>query len=127
MHERVLEERKAAPRAVLALLLSVCCVGTRAAGAPTIRDPAHGERLYATHCVTCHTTKMHWREKKLASDWTSLRTQVQRWQGLAGLEWSRSDIEDVTRYLNVLYYHYAIPADQGRAPDAAPGLSAPAG
>ncbi len=29
----------------------------------------HDELLYSTHCITCHTTIVHWREKTLAADW----------------------------------------------------------
>ncbi len=35
-----------------------------------------GELLYSTHCVTCHTTQVHWRGNKQAYDWDSLKFQV---------------------------------------------------
>lgn len=65
-----------------------------------------GELLYSTYCIACHTTKIHWRDKKLAEDWISLNAQVRRWQGIGGVKWSDGDIAEVARHLNVLYYHY---------------------
>lgn len=72
-------------------------------------DPARGELLYSTHCIACHGARMHWRDKKRATDWQSLQSEIQRWQGVSGLGWSREDIADVARYLNTLYYHYPAP------------------
>ena len=65
-----------------------------------------GELLYSTHCVACHTTQMHWRTDKQAFDWDSLKFQVRRWQGNAGLGWNEADIAEVSRYLNETIYHY---------------------
>ena len=65
-----------------------------------------GELLYSTHCVACHTTQMHWRNVKQAFDWDSLKFQVRRWQGNAGLAWNEADIAEVSRYLNETIYHY---------------------
>ena len=65
-----------------------------------------GQLLYDTHCVTCHTTQMHWREARRARDWDSLEAQVRRWQGNASLQWSDADIRDVTRHLNDTIYHF---------------------
>ncbi len=75
-------------------------------GAPFAHAQSRGELLYSTHCISCHTSEMHWRDKKVATDWTSLKFQVRRWQGNAGLAWRESDIEDVTRYLNESIYRY---------------------
>jgi mono/diheme cytochrome c family protein len=76
------------------------------AEAQPIRDITRGELLYSTHCIACHTTQVHWREKKLVTNWTSLQLEVRRWQGVSKLGWSNEDIEEVARYLNVTYYHY---------------------
>lgn len=70
-------------------------------------DALRGEQLYTTHCVYCHTSQVHWREKKIAKDWASLITQVRRWQSNAGLGWSEDEILEVGRYLNHRYYHFA--------------------
>ncbi|WP_040851926.1 c-type cytochrome [Nitrosospira lacus] len=79
------------------------------ADAPPLRDATRGELLYSTHCITCHSAKVHWRDKKLVTDWTSLRAEVRRWQEVSGLGWGDDDITEVARHLNALYYHYPKP------------------
>ena len=74
-------------------------------------DRSRGELLYTTHCVSCHTAQIHWRDKRLAKDWTSLKAQVRRWQSNVGLNWNDDDIVEVARRLNALYYHYPQTAD----------------
>ena len=64
-----------------------------------------GELLYTTHCVACHSAQVHWRDKKLVTDWTSLKAQVQRWQQVSSLGWSSADVVEVARYLNDTVYH----------------------
>ena len=65
-----------------------------------------GELLYSTHCNACHTSEVHWRKQKLATDWSSLKAQVRRWQANIGLVWSEEEITDVARYLNAAYYDF---------------------
>ena len=72
---------------------------------------SRGELLYTTHCISCHTTEMHWRDKRSASDWPTLKAQVRRWQDAASLAWGDGDILDVTRYLNETIYHFEQTAD----------------
>ena len=80
--------------------------------------PARGELLYSRHCIACHTTEMHWRNNKQAYDWNSLKEQVRRWQGNAGLMWEEADIVEVSRYLNDTIYRY--PRTDGRASRVGP-------
>jgi len=77
------------------------------ADAPPLRDATRGELLYSTHCIACHSSEVHWRDKKLVSDRASLQAEVSRWQGLSGLGWNDDDIAEVARYLNAL--HSAMP------------------
>ncbi len=67
---------------------------------------ARGKLLYTTHCISCHSVEIHWRAKKLVSDWSALKAQVSRWQKSAGLGWSEDDVEQVGAYLNATYYHF---------------------
>jgi mono/diheme cytochrome c family protein len=73
---------------------------------------SRGQLLYGTHCIQCHTTQMHWREQRLARDWGTLKAQVQRFQGIAGLDWSDSDVNAVAHYLNDTIYRF--PESQAR-------------
>ena len=74
-----------------------------------MRDAQRGELLYSTHCIACHSTKMHWRDKKLATDWATLQSEVRRWQKLSGLGWDDDDVAQVAEYLNTLHYHFPAP------------------
>jgi mono/diheme cytochrome c family protein len=69
-----------------------------------------GALLYDTHCVACHTTEAHWRDKRQAADWQGVVAQVRIWQANAKLNWSEGDIEAVSVYLNRRHYHYPPPA-----------------
>jgi len=84
------------------LLASVCTK----AHADTEGERSRGELLYSTHCIACHTSHVHWREQRLATDWASLKYQVNRWQSNTGLGWNAEDIDAVSTYLNALYYHF---------------------
>jgi mono/diheme cytochrome c family protein len=71
--------------------------------------PSRGELLYTTHCIACHTAQVHWRDARRATDWSSLRGQVQRWQAVAQLGWSEADVTEVARYPNETIYRFAMP------------------
>lgn len=73
---------------------------------------SRGELLYQTHCIECHTTQMHWRDKKQANDWVSLKAQVSRWQATALLGWSDADIVEVANHLNERFYRFDKPTDR---------------
>jgi hypothetical protein len=86
-----------------------CCLSV----APIAVAQTRGELLYAIHCDSCHSTEVHWRDKSAASEWSSLRDQVHRWQDAASLAWSENDILEVARFLNDRHYHFEVPAEQG--------------
>ena len=73
--------------------------------------PSRGQLLYTTHCIKCHTTQMHWRQDRGAHDWGSLKGQVRRWQGNAGLGWNEADITEVARHLNDTIYRHPQTSD----------------
>jgi hypothetical protein len=70
---------------------------------------SRGALLYETHCGACHSEQMHWRAKRLAQDWKSLRALVDQWQGNARLAWTAEDIDAVTRHLNDTIYRHPAP------------------
>ena len=90
---------------LIAVLL--CLSGQLSAAEPLApRDMSRGELLYSTHCIACHTSQVHWREQRLATNWDTLRAQVTRWQSVSTLGWSAQDIDAVSRYLNAQHYRY---------------------
>ena len=76
------------------------------AGAAGAQPVDRGRLLYETHCIECHTTQMHWRAQRAASDWTALRAQVTRWQASLQLQWTASEIDAVAGYLNDTIYRH---------------------
>lgn len=90
----------------LIFALSLCC-GMASSAYARAPDESRGELLYSTHCNTCHSLQIHWREQKLATDWKSLKAQVNRWQAYAKLGWREEDIADVALYLNTRYYKFS--------------------
>lgn len=98
--------------ALLAALAVLAGTTGGAALAQAVTPPTRGELLYATHCIECHSTQMHWRDRREARDWDSLKAQVRRWQANASLGWSDDDIVAVARYLNDTIYRYPQTSDR---------------
>jgi len=92
------------PAAILCMASLLASASLNAHSEPSVKGN-RGEMLYDTHCIACHTTEVHWREKRLVTDWTSLMAQVRRWQGNSGLNWNEEDVTAVSEYLNRLYYN----------------------
>ena len=44
----------------------IACAGAASVAAQPAPD--RGTLLYETHCITCHTEQVHWRERRLATD-----------------------------------------------------------
>lgn len=93
----------------IVIVFFILCGNPASAEAPLMRDATRGELLYTTHCIACHDVQIHWRDRKVVTDWAGLQTEVRRWQIISRLGWSEGDVVDVTRYLNTLYYHYPSP------------------
>ena len=82
------------------------------AAQPASRDEeSRGRLLYATHCIACHNAQVHWRSKRVAIDWATLKAQVRKWQSAGGLAWSDAEIVEVARYLNALHYRFDTGGD----------------
>src|SRR5574338_705145 len=58
----------------MVLLLLVSFANLADADVREGREATRGELLYSTHCIACHSAQVHWREKKLATDWATLRS-----------------------------------------------------
>lgn len=107
--------------AVLAVLGSSLAMAVGAAGGAAregagsaVQPASRGELLYEAHCVECHTAQVHWRERRQARDWATLKAEVIRWQRDARLGWSDADVDAVTQHLNQSIYHFAAPQAQAR-------------
>jgi mono/diheme cytochrome c family protein len=65
-----------------------------------------GELLYNARCVGCHTESVHNRAARKALTIVGIKSQVKRWNAFLEGAWGEREINDVTTYLNDLYYHY---------------------
>lgn len=103
------------------LVLAVLAGSGVAAHAQAVPAQSRGQMLYETHCISCHTTQVHWRNDRQAQDWESIKANVRRWQGNTGLQWGEADIAEVARHLNDTIYHYPQTQDRvSRASSPAP-------
>jgi len=86
-------------------------------------DAPRGRLLYETHCIACHTTQAHWRDKHIVRSWADLLYQVTRMEKNAGQDWSSVEIRDVAAYLNELFYKMPCPEQGCEGPEASTGGS----
>jgi mono/diheme cytochrome c family protein len=94
-------------RPLLNSLLLVLAMATSAGThAQTTPPPSRGQLLSGTHCVTCHTQQVHWRQARAVRSWNDPIAQVKRWQGVANLACTQDDINQVARYLNDTIYRF---------------------
>jgi len=105
--------------AASALLLVPLHTGSQAQPPAPLQIPAQsappasrGELLYRNHCIACHLTSVHWRDRRLVTDFASLIAQVGRWEQNTGLGWSSEEILDVVQYLNATIYRFPNQAPQ---------------
>ncbi len=87
------------------------------AASGTVLAQSRGELLYATHCSFCHTTQVHWRDKRAATDWATLRAQVDRWQSAEALAWNEATVVEVANFLNDTIYRFEpVPGSRSLLP-----------
>lgn len=92
---------------LVVLALAACARAPLATDAPTA-NAERGRLLYDTACSACHTTQPHWRENRVVHSWDDLVAQVQRWQGVAGQNWSAAEVNDVASFLNDRFYRFPL-------------------
>lgn len=73
--------------------------------APLIQ-PDRGRMLYENHCLTCHESVVHIRERQRAGSFAEVTSWVVRWASGLELDWRAEEIQDVVRYLNRRFYNY---------------------
>lgn len=66
---------------------------------------SRGKLLYENHCLGCHESVVHVRERRQVKSLTELQAQVARWSAYQNLRWNKEDVGEVVRYLNERHYH----------------------
>ena len=85
-------------KSIVSLLLAACAFGAQA------QDLQRGKLLYETHCATCHTEKLHGRDRTVVKSMADLRDQVVRWSKQAKRSFTLDELEDIALYLNASHY-----------------------
>ena len=86
---------------VLAGLLALSALTTFAEPPP---DMERGKLLYENECTECHESQVHIRKNHKARSLGDIQWQAIRWSREKKLEWSGSDVNDVSWFLYKQYY-----------------------
>ena len=73
---------------------------------PKMPGNSRGQLLYENHCIVCHESRAHIREKRKSRSVADIEKWVFRWAQHLKLEWSRAEINDVIQYLNQHFYQF---------------------
>jgi len=108
---RKLANNEASRRAIMSRAASLLAVfGLLVSSLSAIAaDPVRGKTLYETRCVVCHNTNVHQSTSRKATSFSGVRAQVARWSGQLGTSWDPGDVDDISVYLNDLYYKLPCP------------------
>jgi mono/diheme cytochrome c family protein len=71
------------------------------------QEVPRGELLYTTYCASCHTERLHEREKSKIHSLAALRDEVARWAPQTGRRFTLDERELVVQYLNRTHYKLA--------------------
>jgi cytochrome c1 len=78
-------------------------------GNPAVVDQipkSRGQLLYENHCLSCHESMVHIRQRSKAATFEDVQYWVGRWSQELDLGWASEEIEAVAEYLNGEFYHY---------------------
>ena len=80
-----------------------------AAGAAQAQGIDRGRLLYETHCATCHTERLHEREKSAIRSYADLRGEVGRRAALTNRRFSPDELDDIIEFLDRSHYRLDVP------------------
>ncbi|MEJ2060100.1 MAG: c-type cytochrome [Gammaproteobacteria bacterium] len=96
-----------------AIVMTACILATPAF-ADLKGDVAKGKALYEGKCMACHVSMtggdgslLFTRSDRKIHSLDGLKTQVQRCATNTNTQWFPEEIDDVVKYLNTEYYHFA--------------------
>lgn len=89
------------------LLLSInLAVLPAAVSAAPAADFNRGRLLYENHCIGCHESVLHIRERRIVTSRPALVARVEHYAKLQRLRWDSDDINDVVLYLDRRFYKF---------------------
>lgn len=69
-----------------------------------------GKQLHDLQCQACHSAEIYERTGSPLGSLDELREAVVLWLTETQAEWTAEDVEDVTWYLNEVFYNFHCPA-----------------
>lgn len=69
-------------------------------------DIAHGKRLHEANCMACHDTNVYTRNDRVVRSLDALKEQLVNCSHMARAEFSKSDTQDLLKYLNDDFYQF---------------------
>jgi mono/diheme cytochrome c family protein len=91
-------------RILCASLLILLTPGAHAAPLPG--DAAAGKRLLEAHCMECHQTDIFTAKNRKVQSLDALKEQLVGCAHAANVEFSKSQMQDLLKYLNDQFYHF---------------------
>jgi len=74
--------------------------------APLPGDSANGKRLYDANCTGCHDTSVLTRKDRLVQSLDALKEQLVSCSHMANKEFSKTEMQDLLKYLNDQFYAF---------------------
>ena len=68
-----------------------------------------GRMLYETHCATCHTERLHHRERSTIRSYGALRAEVGKRAAMTNRRFSPDELEDIIEFLDTSHYRLDLP------------------
>jgi cytochrome c553 len=85
--------------------LALMLVAT-SAGAALPGDAAAGKRLHDANCTGCHNTAVYTRKDRSVQSLAGLKQQLMACSHMAKKEFSPTEMQDITKYLNDEFYRF---------------------
>jgi len=79
------------------------------AGAAQAQNIDRGQLLYETHCASCHTERLHDREKSIIRSYANLRAEVGKRAAMTNRRFTPDELEDVIEFLDRSHYRFDVP------------------
>lgn len=65
-----------------------------------------GQKLFEDQCVECHNNFVSLNKNSKIKTLSMLRERIASWIAHTDSEWGKSELEDVSYYLNKSFYHF---------------------
>jgi len=78
-------------------------------GAAQAQGIDRGRLLYDTHCGSCHTERLHDREKSVIRSYADLRAEVGRRAAMTNRRFTPDELEDIIEFLDRSHYRLDVP------------------